>query len=323
MTNQAKIATLTLNPAIDLTVSVPNFRASQVNRAQSSQADPGGKGVNVASWLADYGFAVAVTGFLGVDNDQIFRRLFEQKRIDDRFVRIAGSTRTGIKVVDLVNQSTTDINFPGQTPSPADLAQLTAIIEALATDHDWLVFSGSVPAGAPLSAYRDLIERVKGRNVLLDTSGEPFRLAVAATPTVIKPNVDELSEYLDRPLETEAAILAAAHEFIRAGVQTVVVSMGKQGALFVEADQAVHAMPPEVTVKSTVGAGDAMVAGIVAGKSRGLSLAECARLATAFSVDAISHLGSGMSSPEAVSAHMPEVAIRPVQPEGGRLDHNA
>ncbi len=310
-----RIATVTLNPAVDLTVSVPNFRAGQVNRAQSSQADPGGKGVNVASWLADYGCAVAVTGFLGSENDQIFRQLFQQKQIDDRFVRIAGSTRTGIKVVDPLTQSTTDINFPGQTPCEADLAQLTAIVEALAADHDWLVFSGSIPAGAPLSTYRDLINRVVDKNVLLDTSGEAFRQAMQATPTIIKPNVDELGEYLGRPLESESAILAAAHEFLQRGVQTVVVSMGKQGALFVEAGEAVHAAPPVVVVKSTVGAGDAMVAGIVAGKSRGLSLAECARLATAFSLDAITHVGSGMSSPEAVAAFMPQVVVRAAQPD--------
>jgi 1-phosphofructokinase family hexose kinase len=323
MNTWPRIATVTLNPAIDLTVSVPNFRAGQVNRAQFSQADPGGKGVNVASWLADYGFPVAVTGFLGVENDLIFRRLFEQKRIDDRFVRIAGSTRTGIKVVDPTTQSTTDINFPGQPPSEAELAQLAVIIEELATNCDWLVFSGSIPAGAPLTAYCDLIEQVGGKNVLLDTSGEPFRQAMAATPTIIKPNLDELSEYLGRPLESEAAILAAAHEFLQRGVRTVVVSMGKQGALFVETGEAVHAAPPHVVVKSTVGAGDAMVAGIVAGKSRGLSLAECARLATAFSLDAITHVGSGMSSPEAVAAFIEQVAVRTVQPEGGSLDRHA
>ncbi len=320
MTSTPKIATLTLNPAIDLTVSVPNFRAGQVNRAQSSQADPGGKGVNVASWLADYGFAVAVTGFLGADNDQIFRALFERKQIDDRFVRIAGNTRTGIKVVDPVSQRTTDINFPGQAPGEADLAQLTAIVEALAAGHDWLVFSGSIPAGAPLTAYRNLLRRVAGKSVLLDTSGEAFRQAMAVTPTIIKPNVDELSEYLGRPLESEAAILAAAHEFLQRGVQTVVVSMGRQGALFVEDGEAVHAAPPDVVVRSTVGAGDAMVAGIIAGKSRGLSLVECARLATAFSLDAITHVGSGMSSPEAVAVFMPQVAVRTVQPEGGSPD---
>jgi 1-phosphofructokinase len=323
MNNQPKIATLTLNPAIDLTVSVPNFRAGQVNRAQFSQADPGGKGVNVASWLADYGFPVAVTGFLGVENDLIFRRLFEQKRIDDRFVRIAGSTRTGIKVVDPTTQSTTDINFPGQPPGEAELVQLAEIIEELTTDCDWLVFSGSIPAGAPLSIYRDLIRRAVGTNALLDTSGEAFRQAVAATPMIIKPNVDELSEYLGRPLESEAHILAAAREFIELGIQTVVVSMGSQGAFFVEAGEAVHAAPPHVVVKSTVGAGDAMVAGIVAGKSRSLSLAECARLATAFSLDAITHVGSGMSSPEAVAAFIEQVAVRTVQPEGGSLDRNA
>jgi 1-phosphofructokinase len=310
MTCKPRIATITLNPAIDLTVAVPNFRAGQVNRAQTSQADPGGKGVNVASLLADYGFDVVVTGFMGAENDHLFRRLFERKRIDDRFVRIPGSTRTGIKVVDPVSQSTTDINFPGLAPTEAEMDQLAAIVAELAATCQWLVFSGSIPTGARVTAYRDLMQQVWDKPVLLDTSGEAFREAMLATPTIIKPNVDELSEYLGRPLDSEVAILAAAHELLEQGVTTVVVSMGKQGALFVEASAALHAAPPDVVVKSTVGAGDALVAGIVAGKLQGLSLAGCARLATAFAADAISHVGSGISSVDAVTSGATRVVVR-------------
>lgn len=310
MVHKAKLATLTLNPAIDLTVSAPNFRAGQVNRARASRSDPGGKGVNVASILADCGFPVAVTGFLGAENDHCFRRLFEQKGIDDRFVRVPGSTRTGIKVVDDVAQSTTDINLPGLAPSQAELAQLTAIVEALAADHQWLVFSGSIPAGAPDTIYRDLLRRVQGCRVALDTSGEALRQALTATPTVIKPNLDELSELLARPLAGEDEILAAARTFIQRGVRTVVVSLGAQGALFVEADEAIIARPPATVVRSTVGAGDALLAGIVAGKCQGLSLAACARLATGFAVDAISHIGSGITSLAAIAAAAQQVTVQ-------------
>lgn len=310
MTSKPKITTLTLNPAIDLTISVPNFRIGRVNRALSSQADPGGKGVNVASFLADYGFEVTVTGLLGAENDQIFRRLFEQKGIIDRFVRVTGGARPSIKVIDPSNQATTDINFPGEAPDAASLARLTVIVEELAASCDWLVCSGSAPAGAPLSVYRDLIARAAGTNVLLDASGEAFRLAVTAAPTIIKPNLEELSEYLGCTLDDETAVLAAARGFLSDGIKTVAVSMGRQGAIFVEDHEAVHAAPPEVVARSTVGAGDAMVAGIVAAKSLGLPLDECARLATAFAVDAISHVGSGMSSMDAVTAARAGVAIR-------------
>src|SRR5687767_1971007 len=127
-----KIATVTLNPAIDQTVMVDNFTPNAVNRAQSLQLDAGGKGVNVASFLADYGLSVAVTGFLGQENPQVFEQHFARKRIDDRFVRIPGLTRTGIKVVDQARRQTTDINLPGLTPSATELDRLHETINELA-----------------------------------------------------------------------------------------------------------------------------------------------------------------------------------------------
>src|SRR5712692_11608796 len=111
-----KIATVTLNPAIDMTTRADGFQANTVNRGQTMQFDAGGKGVNVASFLADYGHATAVTGFLGQENADIFEQLFARKGIDDRFVRIPGSTRIGVKIVDEANQQTTDINMPGLPP---------------------------------------------------------------------------------------------------------------------------------------------------------------------------------------------------------------
>jgi len=227
-------------------------------------------------------------------------------------VRIAGRTRTGIKVVDPLRQHTTDINFPGEAPSSADLEQLVAVLDGLVTECDWFVFSGSLPAGVPVFLYRDLLQRVRGKHVALDTSGEAFRQAITAAPSIIKPNVEELSQYLGQQLTTQGEVLDAARGLLRLGVQTVVVSMGEQGALFVEEDDAVQATPPVVVVQSTVGAGDAMVAGMVAGKSRGLSLSDCARLATAFAVDAISHVGSGLTSRQAIETILPQVTVAPV-----------
>src|SRR5579863_9973197 len=111
-----KIATVTLNPAIDQTVRVDNFRPNSVNLGQGLQFDASGKGVNVASFLADYGYDTAVTGYLGEANVDIFERFFASKGIDDCFVRIPGNTRINVKVVDGVKQQTTDINMPGQAP---------------------------------------------------------------------------------------------------------------------------------------------------------------------------------------------------------------
>lgn len=311
MNQNIKIATVTLNPAIDRTVFIPNFKAGQVNRVEREQSDAGGKGVNVASVLADYGLALAATGFLGTENSYIFEQLFARKKIEDWFLRINGRTRTGIKIIDEVHQETTDLNFPGQAPTAADVRSLFQIVESLAADCSWFVLAGSIPAGVSSSVYRDLIEiiRAKGRAVALDTSGEGLHQALPAKPTLIKPNLDELRELTGQSLSTQAKVVDAAQRLLHQGMQTVVISMGAQGAIFVEADEVVLAQPPKVTVVSTVGAGDAMVSGIVAGKTLGLSLAECARLATAFSASAVSQVGSGLPAPEIIENFKNQVNI--------------
>jgi 1-phosphofructokinase len=147
-----RIATVTLNPAIDQTVRADGFRTNTVNRGQAMQFDAGGKGVNVASFLADYGYATAVTGFLGQENAQIFEQLFAHKRIEDHFVRIPGSTRIGVKIVDEANRQTTDINMPGLQPSAEAISALLETMEQLATSCDWFALSGNLPPGAPTTS---------------------------------------------------------------------------------------------------------------------------------------------------------------------------
>jgi 1-phosphofructokinase len=304
-----EVVTVTLNPAIDRTVTIPNFAAGQVNRVEQMQQNPGGKGVNVATILSDYGHALAVTGFLGGENSASFEELFARKQIVDQFVRIAGQTRVGIKISDPVQQQTTDINFPGQAPTQDDVDMLFG--QLTAPDGSWVVLAGSIPPGVAPTIYRDLVVMLKqqGRSVALDTSGDALRHALEVAPQIIKPNVHELEELLGTRLETQAAIVAAAQPFLARGTRLVAISMGADGACFVTEQGVVVARPPRVEVKSTVGAGDAMVAGIVAGQLRGLPLAACARLATAFSLDAITHIGSGLSSVAAVEAMMNRVTV--------------
>ncbi|MGZ3387116.1 MAG: 1-phosphofructokinase [Isosphaeraceae bacterium] len=311
MSQENRVVTVTINPAIDQTIAIPNFTGGAVNRVQSSQLDAGGKGINVASFLSDFGQPAIVAGFLGADNDDIFRRSFAKKGIEDRCVRIAGQTRIGVKIIDEVSHQTTDINFPGQTPSLADIEHLFDILKELAAAHEWFVLSGSIPVGVSPGIYREMVTTLTGKKVVLDTSGEGFRRAVVAGPWLIKPNVHELQEFAGEQLDTPAAILREGRALIqRYHITCVVVSLGKEGAIFVEGEETIWAVPPHVEVRSTVGAGDAMVAGIVVGKIRGLSLVECARLATAFSMNALTHIGSGLPSVEAVQSAMERVTIR-------------
>lgn len=296
MTASLAVVTVTLNPAIDQTLRIPGFAAGQVNRVAESRSDAGGKGVNVASFLADLGTETIATGFLGAENAALFENLFSRKRIEDRFVRLAGCTRTGLKIVDDETGQTTDINFPGLAPTGQDLHELSERIAALAEPGRWFVLSGSVPPGAPEGIYADLIGSIhsQGGSVLLDTSGRPLRAALPARPEVMKPNVDELSELTGQALDTPAAVRAAGESLLDQGVQRVVVSMGGDGAVFVERGRALLARPPRVPVRSTVGAGDAMVAGIVHAMIHGLPLEDLARMATASGAYAVTRIGAGI-----------------------------
>jgi 1-phosphofructokinase len=304
-----QVVTITLNPAIDRTVTISNFTSGAVNRVESVRSHPGGKGVNVASALADHGHGVAVTGFLGRSNAGAFEELFSEKKIADHFVRIAGQTRIGIKITDPVRAETTDINFPGPAPASEELSMLRWQIATL--EAEWFVVAGSLPPGVDSKIYRDIIAglRQSGRKVLLDTSGEPFSLALEARPTVVKPNIHEFEAFVGHPLNNEQEVVAAARILIDRGIELVVISMGKEGACFITATESVMARPPEVEVKSTVGAGDAMVAGILSGQLEKLSLGECARLATAFSIDSLSRLESGLGSRSAIESAMQKVTL--------------
>lgn len=311
MSKQRPIVTLSLNPAIDQTARVASFTAGRVNRVEWEQADAGGKGVNVASFLADAGLAVAATGLLGSGNAEPFVELFARKGIADHCVRVPGRTRVNVKIVDPLLDQVTDINFPGLAPRPRDLVDLGLAIDRLCADADWFVLSGSVPAGVPSAVYADLVRRLaaRGKRVLLDASGAPFAAAVAAGPDIIKPNIDELGELVGRPLSGQAEIIAAARVLIAGGVGLVAVSMGAEGALFVEREAVVLATPPAIEVASTVGAGDAMVAGILTGTLRGLDLAGRARLATAFALGALGQLGPHLPDQEHIASLAARVQV--------------
>ena len=307
-----KIATVTLNPAIDQTVRVDNFQPNRVNRAQTLQFDASGKGVNVASFLADYGYDTAVTGYLGQENVTIFEQFFASKGIDDCFVRIPGNTRVNVKVVDEMNQQTTDINTPGQPPHQEAMNRLLETIEQLAKACDWFVLSGSLPPDVPASIYAAIITQLKRKKkrIILDTSDEALRAGIQAGPTIVKPNIDELQHLVGHPLTSEAEIQQAAHQLLNDDITLVVVSMGKQGAMLVEQATTLIATPPEVTVKKTFGAGDAMVAGLVTAQIEGLSLADCGRLATAFSVGVIAHLSYKLPPPDILQQYFQRVDVR-------------
>ncbi|WP_375755946.1 1-phosphofructokinase [Corallococcus exercitus] len=310
------VVTVTLNAAIDQTLECPGFTAGAVNRVVAETRTPGGKGINVAAFLAGGSRPVTAAGFLGTDNVPLFEALFRERGIQDRCLRLPGSSRVNIKVVDRTSSAVTDLNLPGLRVPEEALDALTATLDALTEDHGCFVLSGSVPAGVPASIYATLTERLraKGALVAVDTSGEPLRQAVAAKPDFVKPNVHELGELVERPLRNPGEVARAARELHAGGIGLVVVSLGADGALFIADDGAWRALPPPVEVASTVGAGDALVAGVLAARLDGHDLETCARRSTAFAAGKLARVGPVPPTPERVAELVCAVRVHPLGP---------
>ncbi|MEA1674679.1 1-phosphofructokinase [Nitrospirillum sp. BR 11163] len=306
--------TVTLNPAIDETVTLDDLRPGHVHRAAAVRHNAGGKGVNVASCLADWGLHVAATGLMGIDNTAPFEALFAAKGILDRFLRVPGETRTNIKLLDRHDGRTTDINLPGLAAAPETVERIQTYLEESVGPGTLVVLAGSLPDGLPPDTYASMVAGLAhtGARVVLDSSGEPLARALAADvlPHCVKPNRHELEGWAGRPL-APPDLLAAARHLQGHGIPLVVVSLGAGGALFVDAGTALHAQAPEVRGNSTVGAGDAMVAGLAAGLHAGLGLEAVARLATAFAVAKLGRAGPHLPGVEIVRALADQVTMTP------------
>jgi len=300
-----RIVTVTLNPAIDMTIGLERLERGRVNLGRSVTHQAGGKGVNVAGCLADWQVPVVAIGLLGEDNAELFEALFARKGVVDGFCRVPGSNRTNIKISDQADGQTTDINLPGIDATPADLQTLCKRIDGL-TDMAGVALCGSLPCGLPADTYTQLLARLNQRGVrtLLDTSGAPLTQALAAPrdalPTAVKPNRHELELWAGAPLPTLDDVVEAARGIHARGVAQVIVSLGEDGALFVTAEGTWQASLPPVRAASTVGAGDAMVAGVLAGWHAGATTEDTVRLSVAFAACKLQRLGPHLPAPSHV-----------------------
>jgi 1-phosphofructokinase len=308
--------TLSLNPAIDETVELDVLRPGAVNLARHAMRHAGGKGINVAACLADWGAAPVATGLLGEANDAPFCALFVARGIADRCVRIPGETRTNIKLLDRSMGATTDINLPGTAPSPEALDAALAALHAAIRPGSIAVLAGSLPPGLSAETYAELVALLseQGARVVVDASGAALSavLAAPALPHAVKPNRYELEAWAGKALPDRAALLAAARGLVARGIAVVAVSLGAEGAMFVTADAAVMVHPPTIAVGSSVGAGDAMVAGIAAGLGDGLPLAALARRAAAFSAAKLQQAGAQLPGRAAVEAIAAAIRTEPL-----------
>ena len=300
-----------MNPAIDKTVRIPSFVHGGLNRIQDVTLDASGKGVNVSRVIKELGGESLASGFAGGNNGDKLLESLKEQQIEADFVEINQEIRINTKIVE-ADGKVTELNESGPVISENKEKELMDKLIAYATENTWFVLSGSVPPGVKKTIYRDVIEAVheKGAKVFLDADGDLFVHALEAKPDIIKPNRDELQRYMGTSVEVEGEqLFTVAKKFIDKGVGMVIVSLGEEGAIFLNKEQRLRCPAIPVDVQSTVGAGDAMVASFLYGKSQGGSMEDCARLAIAGSAGAVETCGTKPPSRKRVDSLMKKVTV--------------
>lgn len=306
------IATVTLNPSLDRTVETPHLVKDDANQVREVSLDPGGKGINVSRVLRRLGAHTVAFAPIGGTTGERLARLLDREEVPTCLLRIRGETRVNLILNDLSDNSQTRLHFPGAPVDRDELGNLLKDLAGIEPRPAFWVLAGSMPPGVPADTWASWVGAAKrlGIPVLVDSDGEPLRLAVAAGADWIKPNEFELARLVGRPLPDEGSILAACREILDQGVQGVVASFGARGALAVDQGSAEWLVPPSVTPCSRVGAGDSTVAGLVWRLVEGDSLAEAARWGVAAGTAAVLTPGTELAHAEDVYRLVTQVVGR-------------
>ena len=271
------IATVTLNASIDKAYQLAcPLVDGTVMRVETCIDNAGGKGMNAARAVATCGEDVLATGFVGGNNGRLLCELLDADGIAHDFVHVAAETRCCVNVLEPDGRSTEFLE-PGRPVSEAEVAAMREKIAEVAARADVVTFNGSAPAGAGEDIYRTLVEvvRAAGKPAILDTSGKLLVGSLAARPTMIKPNTDEICAILGKKPESIDEIVAAAREVHeRHGIEKVVVSLGGDGSVMACSEGVFRGRAPKIDVVNPVGSGDTMVGAFAVAMARGMSVEE-------------------------------------------------
>ena len=314
------IVTVTLNPTLDKTLSVPALRPGEVHRARFLRQDIGGKGINVSRALAALGVASLPIGFLGGATGRAMRDGLVAQGYDARFVEVPGETRQNLTLLDESTGVYTKINEPGPTVGHEHLAALHALVAELAAPGDLWALCGSLPPGAPADLYADLVTAVQARGAaaILDTSETALRLGLAARPAGIKPNSEEAAQALGQSVSSDEEHVIAVRRLrdllapATPPAPVVCLTRGARGLLLAAGGELVAAEPPSVLARSPVGAGDATLAGLLWALADGCDASEMARRAVACGTAAAMQEGTGVGTRGLVDELRPQVKLASV-----------
>jgi tagatose 6-phosphate kinase len=300
------ILTVTLNTALDITYRVPALAPHTSHRVHGVAERPGGKGVNVARVLAALGHETVITGLVGGASGTVLRELLAPLTPHDALVPVEGATRRTIAVVDETTGDTTQLNEPGPDVTPAEWVRFLDAYGALLKDARAVALCGSLPPGIHVGAYAELVRRARAASVpvLLDTSGEPLRRGIAARPDLAKPNARELAQLTGAREPLRAAIGGR-----RRGARAVIASLGPEGLLAATPDGLWQARPPAPVRGNPTGAGDSVVAALLAGLVEGLPWPERLVRAVALSAATVLAPAAGEFDPAVYERLLPAVRV--------------
>jgi 1-phosphofructokinase len=313
------IITVTPNPSVDWTFDVESLARGQLHRASDSHAEASGKGVNVSRALASNGIATTAVLPLGGPVSAELAALLTAEGVHFIAVRISGAVRVNVSLTE-PDGVATKVNSPGPILSRSEISELVGQTLQAVRSGDWVVGSGSLPPDVDSDLYAQICAGAheRGARFALDSSGSALAAGLAARPDVIKPNIDELAEATGAVIATFGDAADAARQLIGRGAACVLVSAGPDGALLVTDEVICHAEAPVKTTRSTVGAGDALLAGFIAGRA---DSTEALREATAWASAALGVRGSHV--PVVTGAHRGIVQLSHAVDRARSLRHPA
>jgi 1-phosphofructokinase/tagatose 6-phosphate kinase len=305
------IITVTLNPALDKTLQVPNFTPGRRHRSVDQVTMPGGKGVNVARAIKRLGQPVIATGIAGGATGTRIIEALNGEAILNAFVRIRDESRTNTAVLDPTSGLQTEINERGPAVSPQELELFHDKLLYLAQGASMCVFAGSLPRGMDPTVYCDLVRDVKrlGVTTIVDTDGEPLRLAMRAEPDIVSPNELEAEELVGQEFNDVEDCAQAVIEMTRLGARETIMTVhdGCYAHVFEDGPTLYRVSVAEQEARSRIGSGDAFLAGYVAARYSGRPPVECLRYGVACGAESVEHFGAGVIDPDRVERLLAEV----------------
>ena len=304
------ITTITFNPSIDRMYRVSSLNIGEVQRAASVKSTAGGKGINVTKVCKILQEEPLAMGFLGGYNGEFIKGELEKLEIKSKFTKINQETRNCLNIIT-DDKVSTELLEKGPALQEGDLQKFENDMNEVIKNTKILVASGSYCQNIPLDYYEKLGNLCRENNVkfILDTSGEPLKVALKSKPYLIKPNTDEIKQLLDIDINSKEEIISAGKKLVEMGAENVCISLGKDGMIYLNSKEVYEVKVPKIEAVNTVGSGDSTIAGFSVGILRGYDIKDILKLSNACGISNALNMETGFVKLEEVEKYKDLVEV--------------